>query len=194
MKLVKGRTLSKMLKAGEPFAPDRARLLGIFEQVGQTVAYAHSRGVIHRDLKPSNVMVGGFGEVQVMDWGLAKVLPRGGVPEAPEAAENANADTVIDTPRSLTGSDMSQPGSVLGDAQLHGRSRSRRWRGEVEHLDEPGRRLRAWLGSILCEILTGHPAFAGTSSEAMLPPRSAAGRPGRRRGPARRVRRRRRAW
>ena len=41
--------------------------------MAQTVAY-YSRGVIHRDLKPSNIMVGGFGEVQVMDWGLAKVL------------------------------------------------------------------------------------------------------------------------
>ena len=64
------------LQACEKRAVDLPRFVSIFEQVCQTVAYAHARGVIHRDVKPSNIMVGAFGEVQVMDWGLAKVLPR----------------------------------------------------------------------------------------------------------------------
>ncbi len=66
-------------------------------QVCQTMAYAHARGVIHRDLKPSNVMVGAFGEVQVMDWGLAKVLPKDG-PKKDVVRRPAN-ETVVATRR-----------------------------------------------------------------------------------------------
>ena len=90
MKLVGGRTLRDLLKEGEkasagasaPRAPD-ARLVTVFRQVCDAVGYAHSEGVIHRDLKPSNVMVGGHGEVQVMDWGMARLV-RGEVAGAAE--------------------------------------------------------------------------------------------------------------
>ena len=50
--------------------------MSVFERVADTVAFAHARGIVHRDLKPSNVMVGSFGEVLVLDWGVAKVLGR----------------------------------------------------------------------------------------------------------------------
>ncbi|MFN0243098.1 MAG: serine/threonine-protein kinase, partial [Planctomycetota bacterium] len=85
MKLIKGHTLASLMQQRKTPADNRGRLLSIFESVCQTVAYAHSKGVLHRDLKPANVMVGAFGEVQVVDWGLAKVLHRGGVADEKRA-------------------------------------------------------------------------------------------------------------
>ena len=84
MKLVRGRTLRDQLNERSDPAEGRGRFVAVFEQICQAVGYAPAHRVIHRDLKPGNVMVGAFGEVQVMDWGLAKVLPAQGAPAATE--------------------------------------------------------------------------------------------------------------
>jgi len=78
MKLVRGKTLRTVfaeLARGDG-SWTQARVLGLILKVCEAVSFAHSKGVIHRDLKPDNVMVGDFGELYVMDWGLAKVLDR----------------------------------------------------------------------------------------------------------------------
>jgi serine/threonine-protein kinase len=146
MKLVEGRTLAALLKERKGPADDLPRFLKIFEQICQTLAYAHSKGVIHRDLKPLNVMVGAFGEVQVMDWGLAKVLG-GGVrtvrTEAPEA-------------RSASGSVLGTPAYMAPEQAC----------GDVEGLDT---RCDVFgLGAILCEVLTGAPAYRGQGMSELL--------------------------
>jgi len=159
MKLVKGRTLAELLAEVET-GSDLPRFLSIFEAICQTVAYAHARGVIHRDLKPANVMVGSFGEVQVMDWGLAKVLARAGETSVPETPAS---ETLVATVRSTGASDLSQAGSVLGTPAYMAPEQAR---GEMQAVD---RRADVFaLGSILCEILTGSPAFHGGSANEIL--------------------------
>ena len=160
MKLVKGHTLAQLLEDRKDPADDLPRFLSIFEAVCQTMAYAHARGVIHRDLKPSNVMVGSFGEVQVMDWGLAKVLPRGGVIDDAQAGKPEQQETVIATARS--GSDapgLSHAGSIMGTPSYMAPEQAR---GEIDLIDDRADVFA--LGSILAKILTGEPAFTGRTS------------------------------
>ena len=167
MKLIKGRTLTALLAERKDSSSDRPRFLAVFEQVCQTLAYAHARGVIHRDLKPSNVMVGAYGEVQVMDWGLAKVLPRDGkVSAAPRESTATEAASVIQTPRvdldTGESSGETQAGSILGTPAYMAPEQAR---GEVEDV---GMRSDVFgLGAILCEILTGRPPFMGPSEAAL---------------------------
>ena len=154
MKLVKGRTLAALL-AERTGREDTRRFVGIFEQVCQTVAYAHSRGVVHRDLKPSNIMVGAFGEVQVVDWGLSKVLRQGGVADERQAHKHRtqSIETVRSEGSSKASSD-SLAGSVMGTPAYMPPEQAR---GDVDSMDERADVFA--LGAILCEILTGSPPY-----------------------------------
>ena len=164
MKLVKGRTLLALFMQRKTPADNRGRLLAIFESVCQTMAYAHSKGVLHRDLKPANIMVGAFGEVQVVDWGLAKVLHRGGVADE-RRQKNESLHTVIETVRSGPGSSGSDSlvGSVMGTPAYMAPEQAQ---GEVEKLDERADVFS--LGAILCELLTGRPPYEESEGESIV--------------------------
>jgi serine/threonine protein kinase len=101
MQLVRGETLT----AAFARLPDRAERLRLFERACEPIAFAHAQGVVHRDLKPENVMVGGFGAVHVLDWGVAKV---------PGVAEPA--DTVLGT-RGFMAPEQAAGGGELVDSR-----------------------------------------------------------------------------
>jgi serine/threonine-protein kinase len=159
MKLVKGRTLAAHLEERSDPSDNLRRFIGIFEQVCQTVAYAHSRHVIHRDLKPSNVMIGPFGEVLVVDWGFAKVLT---IPEDSVVPEERKKNSVIRTVRTGSGSD-SLSGSVMGTPAYMPPEQAI---GDVEKVDTRSDVFS--LGAILLEILTGSPPYPPKSDDLLV--------------------------
>jgi serine/threonine-protein kinase len=157
MKLVRGETLEALLDRRAGLTEDLPRFVAIFEQVCQAVAFAHSRRVIHRDLKPANVMVGAFGEVQVMDWGLAKVLPSTSSTPPPHTATPPGEEVATlrkggsDTQGAMGTPCYMPPEQAGGD-----------WARVDERADVFG------LGGILCTILTGAPPYVGNSQEEAL--------------------------
>ena len=187
MKLVKGQTLSELLAARPTPADDLPRFLSIFAAMAQTMAYSHTRGVIHRDLKPSNVMVGSFGEVQVMDWGLAKVLARGGVVADAKAGKEKPPETLIATARSGSDLELSHAGSILGTPSYMPPEQAR---GETAMIDE-----RADVFALGLDPRRDPHGLAGLHGPELRrnPPQGRAGRHGRGPRPAGRLRGRGRA-
>ena len=157
MKLIHGQTLAELLAGRECGRPDRPRFLQIFEQIAQAVGFAHSRGIIHRDLKPQNVMVGEFGEVQVMDWGLAKDLSAESDRQRESAADGSDPDG---SGRRFGQGDSghTETGAVLGTPSYMAPEQAR-----GEPVD--ARADVFALGSILAAILTGKPAFVGSTAD-----------------------------
>ena len=160
MRFVHGRTLVQASRdyhqkrqAGEEEPLGLVSLLSAFVAVCNTVAYAHSRGVIHRDLKGENVLLGDFGEVFVLDWGVAKVL---GTPEEDGSMHLQGRCLPADASQTVQGDIVGTP-AYMAPEQAEGR------------LDLIDSRTDIYgLGAILYEILTGQPPFVGSNTVEVL--------------------------
>lgn len=113
MDLVRGRTFAEILREGRDGDPRWQRHLDVLQRVCEAVAFAHSKDVVHRDLKPANVMVGRFGEVYVMDWGLARVAGRAD-PATERAAEDSADGSLVLSTRSDDTPAWTMQGDVVG--------------------------------------------------------------------------------
>ncbi len=154
MKLVEGQTLAALVRALPGGAPDTTTLytlLDVFTKVCDALAFAHSRGVLHCDVKPSNVMVGEFGQVFLMDWGIARLLVTEGAP--PSSPTTLPPTTASRKSRSASATDN----SIIGTP---GYMSPEQARGDRKKLDV--RSDVFLLGAMLYELLTHRPPYAGT--------------------------------
>jgi serine/threonine protein kinase len=145
MTLVRGRRLQDFARGAS-----RSDVLRVVLRVCETVGFAHAHGVVHRDLKPSNIMVGAFGEVLVLDWGIARVVgngpPRAAL-EAPPSAASAGDAATGPAPDPVTA-----PGTVLGTPGFMAPEQAQGQPGLVDaRTDVYG------LGAILRAVVAGEP-------------------------------------
>ena len=156
MKEVRGSTLDAVIRSAHAEHADASawtlhRMVDALRQVCEAVGYAHSRGALHRDLKPQNIMVGDFGEVLVLDWGLVKMVGTVGV----ETDEGP-----VQTQRSSSGEHQTRAGRVAGTPaymapeQMSGRPITLDARYDVYAL-----------GAILYEIISGVCAYSGSADD-----------------------------
>lgn len=155
--VIKGRSENGTMENGRRFRDvfNARHLIEVFISICQGVAYAHSKNIIHRDLKPENVMLGKFGEVLVMDWGLAKILSRGKSVQPPassEAALDLNLRPTLDSSMTLEG-DIAGTPSYMSPEQAAGRNSELDERTDVYSL-----------GAVLYEMLGGEPPYTGTTA------------------------------
>src|SRR5262245_18888749 len=162
MRFVRGRILAEAARTyqerrarGEAGAMELRELLTAVVGVCNAAAYAHSRGVLHRDLKPSNVVMGDFGEVSVLDWGLAKVI---GDTEEAGAADRPLVALADEGSRNET-----MAGQVLGTPAYMAPEQAE---GRLDLLD--ARTDVYGLGAILYEVLTGKSPFSGEQTDEVL--------------------------
>jgi serine/threonine-protein kinase len=151
MKLVHGYTLREILDYRERY--DLTQLLDVVIDVGHALEYAHSHGVLHRDIKPENILVGPFGEVILMDWGLAKVWDTKGTQEQlPESASAPETDDVGITGQAKLQGTVSymSPEQINRDPAIDGRT-------DVYSL-----------AAIIYEILAGRTAAQGETMDQLV--------------------------